>query len=83
MKRDELMDLARSIQGNAEIMQRFLYDDALGDLGPLSIADELAGRCNILDAKIAAIRELLPPEDGERRHDNLHVLGDRPTGDAA
>jgi hypothetical protein len=78
MKRDALLELAERIEGNAWMIRRFLHDPSIPDH---MVALELLGRLNLIEAKVAQIRNAMAAQESGRP--DLHVLGDRPSPEAA
>lgn len=77
MNRENLLELAERIEGNAWMMRRFLHDP---DMGDIEVAIEILGRIGIIESKVSQIRQELAREEPRN---NVHVLGDRPSPDAA
>lgn len=87
MNRPHAASLAQSIREHAEIAEAFLR-------GPMEderrLELEVLGRCNLIEAKLAQLRaEVMRKQSGRPEfsasevHHHYHVLGDRPSGDAA
>lgn len=77
MNRDALLEHAERIEGNAWMIRRVLHDS---EVGIAEAALEIVGRIGIIEGHIAGMRNELR---GPARPENVHLIGDRPNGDAA
>jgi hypothetical protein len=73
-----LLETLSRIEGNIGIAKWFLTNED----DDVKVALELLGRANLIEAKLVELRALLA-SDEESAKRNVHLIGDRPSPDAA